>query len=248
MARVTRRPVSAQAAPPSVDLSRLSDPATVTSVEGLATRLSELNGLFNRANDRRGVFTAVYAPCVQALAGKLRDGEFKDPATAERVVLALGKAYLEGLRRDGVGAPGAAGSSWDSFSRLSKDPSVSDARLLASSINAHWSADLPGALVAGRAPAGFEEDFQRIGRVLVAQVEGDLKRPSGPNGKRVAAVFGDQAALSALSRVFGLHQVMSTGMRVLLSEAFASSRLPAAALRVANQAKWGVREGLIGML
>jgi hypothetical protein len=247
MTRITQRPSLPVAAAPAGSLRELSDPSTVTSIEGLATRLSELNAVFNKTDDRRGVFTAVYAPCVQALVKDIRGGQFRDGATAERVVLALGKSYLEGLQRDGRGAPGGPGSSWDSFSRLVKDPKVSDARLLASSINAHWSADLPGALVAGRAPAGFEGDFQQIGRVLVAQVAKDLERPQGPNGRRVAGVFRDQAALAGLSKVFGLQQVMSTGMKVLLAEAFASSRLPAA-LKGANHLKWSAREGLIGAL
>lgn len=249
MTRLSRQtPFNGANAPGSVtQVARLANPATVTSIEVLSTRLTELNAVFNQTNDRRGVFTAVYAPCVQSLVREIRGGRIKDPATAERVVLALGKAYLEGLQRDGVGPQGGPGSTWDSFSRLARDPKVSNARLLASSINAHWSADLPHALVAGRAPTGFEDDFQEIGRVLVSQVDKDLKRPEGPNGRRVAGVFQDQAALSTLSKVFGLQGVMNTGMRVLLAEAFASSRVPAP-LMGANQVKWGIREGLIGVL
>ena len=71
--------------------------------------------------------------------------------------------------------------------------------------------------------------------------------PRGPNGRHVAAVFKDQAVLAALSSVFGLKNIMSTGMGVLLSEAFASSRLPGA-LAGAEHLKWAVREGLINAL
>ena len=81
------RPRAAAVAPPS--LAELSEPSTVTSLEGLSTRLAELNERFNRTNDRRGVFTAVYAPCVRRLVKEIRAGSVKDPATAERVVLAL---------------------------------------------------------------------------------------------------------------------------------------------------------------
>jgi len=232
---------------PRLSVAGLSDPATVTSIEGLSSRLAELNDLFNRTNDRRGVFTAIYAPCVRRLVKEIRAGNVKDPATAERVVLALGKGYLEGLHRNGQGAPGGTGSTWDSFSGLVKKPSVSDARLLASSINAHWSADLPRALATARAPANFGGDLQKIGGFLVDEVEHGLATPSGPNGRSVAKIFESQPALAGLRRVFGLDTTIRAGMATLMTEAMVSGRgLPA--LGGANQLKWSVREGLIGLL
>jgi len=239
------RPRAAAVAPPS--LAELSEPSTVTSLEGLSTRLAELNERFNRTNDRRGVFTAVYAPCVRRLVKEIRAGSVKDPATAERVVLALGKGYLEGLHRDGHGVPGGPGATWDSFSGLVRNPRTSDARLLASSINAHWSADLPRAIAVAQAPAGFGDDLQKMGVFLVDEVEQGLKAPRGPNGRRVAEVFNSQPALGGLRRVFGLDATMRGGMSTLLDEAFVTGRR-LNSLSGTNQLKWSVREGLIGLL
>jgi hypothetical protein len=230
-------------------VAELADTRNVNTIEGLARRLTEINDYFNRTNDRRGVFTAVYAPNVQRLVKEIRAGSVKDPATAERVVLALGKLYLVGLGR-GQASPQSSsgpGYAWDNFTTLAKDPSVSDARILASSINAHWTMDLVEAIDEARAPDAFASDLQALGGFLVDEVSRQIKSPVGPNGKRVAAVFRDQPVMRGLSDVFGMTPPVKTATAVLLAEAFATSRHPQL-FRQANSVKWGIREALLSLI
>jgi hypothetical protein len=232
--------------------SAVSAPATVqpgrlTTIELLASRLAELNVRFEATGDRRGLFTAVYAPCVARLVKAIRGGQLENPAAAERVVLALGQAYLRGLERGGVGPRGAPGSAWDSFFALSRRPETSDAQLLASSFNAHWGIDLVDALVEAKAPASFGGDLQTIGRLLVDEVQSLIDRPRGATARKVAAVFSQQPLFAAATGFFGRAATMQLGMSTLMAEAFTISQLPAP-LRRAREAGWQLRESLFQVL
>ncbi|MDP3504901.1 MAG: DUF5995 family protein [Myxococcales bacterium] len=227
--------------------SRSQPMAGVTSLETLAQRLKVLDTGFDAKGDRRGLFTAVYAPCVARLVRAIRGGELKDPATAERVVLALGRSYLRGLERGGVGPTGGPGSAWDSFFARARRRDTSDAQVLASAFNAHWGLDLVSALAEARAPASFGGDLQTIGRLLVDEVQSLLDRPSTRTSRRVADVFEQQPLFLTARGLFGRGATMHVGMSTLMAEAFAISQLPAP-LRRANEASWGLREALFQVL
>lgn len=228
-------------------LAALATPKGVTTIEGLATRLAALNARFDATGDRRGLFTAVYAPCVARLVKEIRSGGVKDAASAERVVLALGQSYLRGLERGGVGPMGAPGSAWDSFFALAARKDTSDAQLLASSINAHWGIDLVDSLVEARVPPTFGRDLQTIGRILVDEVQTLMDRPRGTNARKVAEVFRTQPLFTTTTGVLGREATMQTAMSTLMAEAFTVSQMPPP-IRRANQLSWRLRESLFGVL
>jgi len=173
--------------------------------------------------DRSALFLSVYAPCVRRLAEAITARRLGDPATAERVVVALARRCIDALEGRDVGA-------WGMHQRLRINGSATDGRVLAEGFNAHLTVDLPAALREAGATGAFDGDLQEIGRILVEETARVVRSPADAFEERASGAILGTPALQDLTAIFGDRPVMGTAFSLLLREALAQSSLGVPAL------------------
>ncbi|MFI0906185.1 DUF5995 family protein [Streptomyces sioyaensis] len=126
------------------------------------------------AEDGVAVFNGVYLAVTEALAGRIGDGTFQDPAAAGELDRCFARRYFAAV--DAATAGLRPPACWRPLFQLRRHPGVHPLQFALAGINAHIGHDLALAVLdTCRAlecePAALETDFERVGGVLTSLEE-----------------------------------------------------------------------------
>jgi hypothetical protein len=124
--------------------------------------------------DGVAVFNRVYLSVTEEIGRRLRSGWFADPPLAAELDVRFAGRYLDAMAADRDG--GRAAACWRPLFQSRHHPGVLPPQFALAGINAHIGHDLALAVVATCrarrvAPERMEDDFQRVGDVLVEMEE-----------------------------------------------------------------------------
>ncbi|MGW0768182.1 DUF5995 family protein [Streptomyces sp. NPDC002676] len=145
--------------PPSVD-------AVVSRMRALDAALPERDGV--------AVFNRVYLAVTEEVDRRLATGEFADPRAASALDVRFAERYLAAV--DAVAADRRPPACWRPLFQLRRHPGVRPLQFALAGINAHIGHDLALAVVdacrtLGCEPADLEDEFDRVGELLVSLEE-----------------------------------------------------------------------------
>ncbi len=183
----------------------LGQPSLAT-LRSLARKIARLDADWSSRGDRRGLFTALYGPCIERVQAEILRGAFRNSSAVELIARRLAARFLEG------------GLHWRRFERLAADRSVSDARVLGTALNAHLTIDLARALVG--APTSFESDLLWLGRLVVDEVGSVAARPQHASAQRATLVLSGGGLEKVVRTIAG----EDGGFPALLSQSWEASR------------------------
>ncbi|MET9592147.1 DUF5995 family protein [Streptomyces sp. NPDC006516] len=120
--------------------------------------------------DGLGVFNQVYLTVTETLRRNLRDGTFGDAEAVSALDVRFARRYLTAV--DTAAAGGSPPACWRPLFQFRRHPGVRPLQFALAGINAHIGHDLALAVVdtcrtLGCAPADLEEEFDRVGDLLV---------------------------------------------------------------------------------
>ncbi|WP_260637677.1 DUF5995 family protein [Streptomyces angustmyceticus] len=150
-----------------------SEPATAPGVAGVLARMRTLAAALP-AEDGVAVFNGVYLAVTEAVAHRLGDGGFQDPAAAGELDLRFARRYFDAV--DATAAGRRPPACWRPLFQLRRHPGVRPLQFALAGINAHIGHDLALAVLdTCRAlecePAALEADFERVGALLTSLEE-----------------------------------------------------------------------------
>ncbi|MFJ6789526.1 DUF5995 family protein [Streptomyces angustmyceticus] len=150
-----------------------TEPATAPSVAGVLARMRTLAATLP-AEDGVAVFNGVYLAVTEAVAHRLGDGGFQDPAAAGELDLRFARRYFDAV--DATAAGRRPPACWRPLFQLRRHPGVRPLQFALAGINAHIGHDLALAVLdTCRAlecePAALEADFERVGTLLTSLEE-----------------------------------------------------------------------------
>lgn len=141
------------------------------SLRALTATIDGLERRYRRSNDARAFFATTYLITTRNIIRAMDLGVFADRPRMERMTLAFGNLWLDALEAQDGGRRDAAPPAWRLAFGAGLEPSVSPARVLMLSINAHVIRDLPFAVAATATPdAALEPDFKSLNRILGDEV------------------------------------------------------------------------------
>ncbi|MGW0878586.1 DUF5995 family protein [Streptomyces sp. NPDC002671] len=145
--------------PPSVD-------AVVSRMRALDAALPERDGV--------AVFNRVYLAVTEEVDRRLDTGGFADPRAASALDVRFAERYLAAV--DAVAADHRPPACWRPLFQLRRHPGVRPLQFALAGINAHIGHDLALAVVdacrtLGCEPADLEDEFDRVGELLVSLEE-----------------------------------------------------------------------------
>jgi hypothetical protein len=154
--------------------------------------------------DGVAVFNQVYLTVTETVAGLIDDGAFPDPKAASTLDVRFAERYLTAV--DTASAGGRPPDSWRPLFEYRHPPGVRPLQFALAGINAHIGHDLALAVVdtcrtLDCAPADLEEEFTRVGDLLVMleeQIREDLM--PGPDLLQVADPLTHLAGSWSLER------------------------------------------------
>lgn len=131
------------------------------------------------AEDGVAVFNGVYLAVTEAVARRIGDGAFQDPAAAGELDIRFARRYFAAVDATAAGLRPPA--CWRPLFQLRRHPGVHPLQFALAGINAHIGHDLALAVLdTCRAlecePAALETDFDRVGGVLTSLEEGIRER------------------------------------------------------------------------
>ncbi|MFJ9468799.1 DUF5995 family protein [Streptomyces caniferus] len=176
--------VGSAARPPAVP-----GPAADT---GVGEALARMRGLAATlpAEDGVAVFNGVYLAVTEAVARRIGDGTFQDPAAAGELDIRFARRYFDAV--DATAAGRRPPACWRPLFQFRRHPGVRPLQFALAGINAHIGHDLALAVLdTCRAlecePAALESDFERVGEVLTSLEERIRERlMPGPDALDVA--------------------------------------------------------------
>ncbi|WSY36466.1 DUF5995 family protein [Streptomyces sp. NBC_00887] len=120
--------------------------------------------------DGVAVFNQVYLTVTEAVSGRTEDGSLPDRDTVSALDVRFAERYLTAV--DTAAAGGRPPACWRPLFQLRRHPGVRPLQFALAGINAHIGHDLAVAVVdtcrtLGCAPADLEEEFDRVGDLLV---------------------------------------------------------------------------------
>ncbi|MGW7575535.1 DUF5995 family protein [Streptomyces sp. NPDC054765] len=143
---------------------------------GVADVLSRMRALASTlpAEDGVAVFNGVYLAVTEAVARRIADGAFQDPAAAGELDSHFAQRYFDAVDATSTGLRPPA--CWRPLFQLRRHPGVRPLQFALAGINAHIGHDLALAVLdTCRAlecePAALETDFDRVGGVLTSVEE-----------------------------------------------------------------------------
>ncbi|MFG2117011.1 DUF5995 family protein [Streptomyces sp. NPDC048718] len=173
--RLTRRPGErAEGVPPAPPEEWSSGPiGPFRSVDPVVERMRALRGTWNPA-DGVAVFNRVYLTVTEEIGRAIEAGTFADPEAAATLDVRFAERYLAAV--DAVQAGGAPPACWRPLFDQRRHPGVLPLQFALAGINAHIGHDLALAVVDTSraldcAPADLEDEFDRVGDVLVLMEE-----------------------------------------------------------------------------
>ncbi|MGW4562520.1 DUF5995 family protein [Streptomyces sp. NPDC004561] len=140
--------------------------AVVSRMRALAATLPERDGV--------AVFNRVYLTVTEEIDRRLVAGAFPDPRAATALDTRFAERYLAAV--DAAAGDRRPPACWRPLFQLRRHPGVRPLQFALAGINAHIGHDLALAVVdtcrvIGCEPAGLEDDFDRVGDLLVSLEE-----------------------------------------------------------------------------
>ncbi|MCX4573694.1 DUF5995 family protein [Streptomyces sp. NBC_01571] len=136
------------------------------------TVVSRMRALEAALPERDGVavFNRVYLTVTEEIDRRLDAGEFPDPGAAATLDVRFAERYLT------VAEEGCPPACWRPLLQFRRHPGVSPLQFALAGVNAHVGHDLPLAVVdscraLGCEPADLEDEFERVGDLLVSMEE-----------------------------------------------------------------------------
>ncbi|MFF7373386.1 DUF5995 family protein [Streptomyces tricolor] len=142
-------------------------------VDAVVARMRALDAALP-ARDGVAVFNRVYLAVTEEIDRRLDAGEFPDPRAAVALDVRFAERYLTAV--DAAAADRRPPACWRPLFQLRRHPGVRPLQFALAGINAHIGHDLALAVVdacrtLGCAPADLEDEFDRVGDLLVALEE-----------------------------------------------------------------------------
>jgi hypothetical protein len=142
-------------------------------VDAVVSRMRALDGALP-GGDGVAVFNRVYLTVTEEVDRRLRAGEFPDPRAATALDVRFAERYLAAV--DASAADRRPPACWRPLLQFRRHPGVRPLQFALAGINAHIGHDLALAVVdscraLGCAPADLEDEFDRVGELLVALEE-----------------------------------------------------------------------------
>ncbi|MEU3789984.1 DUF5995 family protein [Streptomyces fructofermentans] len=148
----------------------------VVPVHGLDTVVRRMRGLGTAwpEGDGVGVFNRVYLAVTEEVDRRLHAGHFEDTRAAATLDVRFAERYLTAV--EAVGDERRPPAAWRPLFQFRRHPGVRPLQFALAGINAHIGHDLPLAVVdacrtLGCEPAALEDEFDRVGEVLVSLEE-----------------------------------------------------------------------------
>ncbi|MEU6552720.1 DUF5995 family protein [Streptomyces sp. NPDC046915] len=143
------------------------------SVEAVVSRMRALDGTLP-AGDGIAVFNRVYLAVTEEVERRLHAGAFADARAATALDVRFAERYLAAV--DAVADDHRPPACWRPLFQLRRHPGVRPLQFALAGINAHIGHDLALAVVdtcraLGCEPADLEDEFDRVGDLLVALEE-----------------------------------------------------------------------------
>ncbi|MEU5593879.1 DUF5995 family protein [Streptomyces sp. NPDC020298] len=143
------------------------------SVEAVVSRMRALDGTLP-ARDGIAVFNRVYLAVTEEVERRLHAGAFSDVRAATALDVRFAERYLAAV--DAVADDRRPPACWRPLFQLRRHPGVRPMQFALAGINAHIGHDLALAVVdtcraLGCEPADLEDEFDRVGDLLVALEE-----------------------------------------------------------------------------
>ncbi|MEU6576466.1 DUF5995 family protein [Streptomyces sp. NPDC046805] len=146
---------------------------SVGSVDAVVSRMRALDAALP-ARDGVAVFNRVYLAVTQEVERRLAAGQFTDPRAAAALDVRFAERYLAAV--DAATEDRRPPACWRPLLQLRRHPGVRPLQFALAGINAHIGHDLALAVVdachtLGCEPADLEDEFDRVGELLVALEE-----------------------------------------------------------------------------
>ncbi|MER5431550.1 DUF5995 family protein [Streptomyces sp. NPDC002588] len=156
---------------PPVDTA--AAPALDATVHGVLARMRALDAALPH-HDGVAVFNRVYLAVTQEIDGWIDTGGFTDPEAARTLDARFAERYLTAV--DAAVADRRPPACWRPLFQMRRHPGVRPLQFALAGINAHIGHDLALAVVdacrsLGCEPAELEDEYDRVGDVLVALEE-----------------------------------------------------------------------------
>ncbi|MEU0005037.1 DUF5995 family protein [Streptomyces sp. NPDC006314] len=144
-----------------------------TPVDAVVSRMRALEAALPE-RDGVAVFNRVYLAVTEEVDRRLDSGEFTDPRAAIALDVRFAERYLAAV--DAAAADRRPPACWRPLFQLRRHPGVRPLQFALAGINAHIGHDLALAVVdacrtLGCAPADLEDEFDRVGDLLVSLEE-----------------------------------------------------------------------------
>ncbi|MEV5351387.1 DUF5995 family protein [Streptomyces achromogenes] len=147
--------------------------ASVPSVDAVVARMRALDAALP-ARDGVAVFNRVYLTVTEEVGRRLDAGGFPDPRAAGTLDVRFAQRYLAAV--DAAGEDRRPPACWRPLFQLRRHPGVRPLQFALAGVNAHIGHDLALAVIdtcrtLGCEPAELEDEFDRVGELLVALEE-----------------------------------------------------------------------------
>ncbi|MFF5473421.1 DUF5995 family protein [Streptomyces achromogenes] len=147
--------------------------APAPSVDAVVARMRALDADLP-ARDGVAVFNRVYLTVTEEVGRRLTAGEFPDPRAASTLDVRFARRYLAAV--DAAAEDRRPPACWRPLFQLRRHPGVRPLQFALAGVNAHIGHDLALAVVdtcrtLGCEPAELEDEFDRVGELLVALEE-----------------------------------------------------------------------------
>ena len=206
----------------------LSDTSTLgdTDVEDFDSRIKEIRDLFVEAQDRRGIFAAIYAVVTEGGLEELNKDDAFDDVTAMRLlIIEFAKTYLNSLR-------GYFGEEeydkkllkpqWKKYFEYAEDFEVHPLFVLTTAMNTHITLDLIDAIIQSKMRSSNKEDFIKMGDSLIRNIDGVIDALVAHYGvdRESATSLMKGFALKNWNKQDGRSQIGNFSMHYLRNEAW----------------------------
>ncbi|MFD9498315.1 DUF5995 family protein [Streptomyces sp. NPDC060035] len=188
------------------DPADASRPRTEGAVADVGTVIERMRMLRSHwpPGDGVAVFNQVYLTVTETISGRIAEGSFPDREAVSALDVRFAERYLTAV--DTAASGGRPPDCWRPLFQFRRHPGVRPLQFALAGINAHIGHDLAVAVVdtcrtLGCAPADLEEEFDRVGELLVMleeQIRDDLM--PGPDLLEVADPLTHLAGSWSLER------------------------------------------------
>lgn len=171
-----RYPVACNSISPESDdfkrLLTLSSLSTVhpTDMEAMEERLLEIRHIFQKAGDRRGIFTTIYTAVTRTAVEAVQNEEVKDLASTRRLTVEFAKTYLHGLHLNLTNPHTQNRRKWGLYYAQAQNCDTHPLKVMATGMNTHIVLDLSDAIVLSGLRSDYFRDYMHMGNRLVDSI------------------------------------------------------------------------------